>query len=90
MTMQVADTITAAGWTVVADGATAALVQLSSPGPVKVRMQAAAPSDANDKSGITLSMSGLGQIAVSDIPSGQKLYVRGVDKDTETVVVMYA
>ncbi len=90
MTMQVVDTITDAGWTVLADGATSAIVQLASTGPLKIRMQATAPSDANDKAGITLFASGLAQIAVSEIPSGQKLYARGVDKDTETAVVMYA
>lgn len=76
-----------AEWVKVTDGATAAIMQLGTNGPVVVRKQIADPNPS-ETGGIVLQRStGMAEIAF-DALNGESLFIRGRDADTEKVVVI--
>jgi hypothetical protein len=74
------------GWTGITAGDAAALVQLDTNGPIRVRKESAAP-DPSDTFGIVMERNKLATISF-DVLDGEDLYIRAIDGDDERVTVI--
>lgn len=73
-------------WTQITNGEAAALIQLDTNGPIRVRKQITDP-DPSDNSGVVMERNKLGTISF-DALGGENLFVRGIDSDNEFIVVI--